>query len=413
MKKNAFIITCISILSVLSFSSCQKDDSQGVITKEKLSGYVQKGPFLNGTSVSISELNTDLSQTGKSFSSQIKDNQGTFELTNVQLSSPFIELIANGFYFNEVTGLVSISQLTLHALADVTNTSTLNVNVLSTLEKGRVENLVAGGLSFAEAKKKAMNEILAIFSLSKDDIQSSELLDINKSGDDNAILLAISAILQGFRSEAELSELLANLSADISTDGKLDSETLGTALISHAKFLNSAKIRENLEKRYKEIGTTAQVPAFEKYITQFIEKSAFKAISLITYPKTVDTGLNLLNEDNLVFPSGYGGPPPSVTPYSYLSATTIKGLSLKIKLEYIEGGDSASGYWGYSPSSNINWKITDYNFIDNSQTFEAIESGKACNLRLTFPVGNGVRIRISYFENNDLVATRTRIITVN
>ena len=296
MKKNAFIITCISILSVLSFSSCQKDDSQGVITKEKLSGYVQKGPFLNGTSVSISELNTDLSQTGKSFSSQIKDNQGTFELTNVQLSSPFIELIANGFYFNEVTGLVSISQLTLHALADVTNTSTLNVNVLSTLEKGRVENLVAGGLSFAEAKKKAMNEILAIFSLSKSDIQSSEMLDINKSGDDNAILLAISAILQGFRSEAELSELLANLSADISTDGKLDSETLGTALISHAKFLNSAKIRENLEKRYKEIGTTAQVPAFEKYIAQFVEKSTFKAVNLISYPETVDGKINILNE---------------------------------------------------------------------------------------------------------------------
>jgi len=410
--KTIISITCLLAVCMLFLPSC-KDDSPEILTKAKLSGFIQKGPYLNGTSISISELNQDFSQTGKVFNAQIKDNQGSFELSNVQLSSPFVEIKADGFYFNEVTGENSKSQLTLYALADVTNTSTLNVNVLSTLEKGRVENLVAGGLSFADAKKKALDEILAIFSLSKNDIQSSELLDINKSGDDNAILLAISVILQGFRSEAELSELLANLSADISIDGKLDSETLGTTLISHAKFLNPAKIRENLVKRYQEIGATAEIPGFENYINQFVEKSTFKSVSLFAYPKTVDNGLNLLNDENLIFPWGYGGPPPSVAPSSYLSATTIKGLSLKIKLEYVEGGDSASGYWGYSPSSNINWKITDYNFINNSQTFEVIESGKTCNLRIVFPVGNGVKIRITYFENNDLVATRTRIITLN
>lgn len=293
------LFICLLAVCILFLPSC-KDDSPEVLTKSKLSGFIQKGPFLNGTSVSISELKQDLSQTGKVFSSQIKDNQGSFELTNLQLSSPNVELKADGFYFNEVTGVVSTSQLTLYALADVTNISSLNVNVISTLEKARVENLVAGGLSFADAKKKALSEILAIFSISKSDIQSSELLDINKSGDDNAILLAISAILQGYRSEAELSELLANLSADISTDGKLDSETLGTALISHAKFLNPLKIRENLENRYQEIGTTAQVPAFEKYIAQFIEKSTFKTVSLITYPEMLDGVLNILNVSNLI-----------------------------------------------------------------------------------------------------------------
>jgi len=41
-----------------------------------------------------------------------------------------------------------------------------------------------------------------------------------------------------------------------------------------------------------------------------VNNSIFEAVSLFTYPKTVDDGLNLLNEENLVFPSGYGGPPP-------------------------------------------------------------------------------------------------------
>ena len=411
--KTTSIIACISFLFVLSFSSCNEEVSPEIITKEKLSGFIQKGPFLNGTTILISELTQDLSQTGKLFSSQIKDNEGTFELANVKLSSPFVEFKADGFYFNEVMGETSKSQITLFALADVTNTSTLNVNVLTTLEEARVKTLLAGGLSFTEAKKKAIEEILAIFSLSKSDMQRSEMLDINKSGDDNAILLAISAILQGYRSEAELSELLANMSADISTDGKLDSEVLGTSLISQARYLNATQIKKNLVTRYNEIGATLQIPEFEKYIAQFIEKSTFKTVCLITYPETIDGGLNLLNEKNLIFPSGFGGPPPSTTPYSYLSANTIKGMSLKIKLEYIEGGNQTIGYWGYNPAAGSNWIATQYDFVNNSQIFTILESGKPGNLRISFPEVKGIKIRISYFENNDLVASRTRIITVN
>ncbi len=405
MKPTSFLGICVFVLFVWSFSSC-KDDSNDVITKDKITGYIQKGPFLNGTSISISELNNDLSQTGKSFSSQIKDNQGTFELTNVQLSSPYVELKADGFYFNEVTGLTSSSQLILYALADVTNANSLNVNVISTLEKARVERLVSGGLSFSESKKQALSEILAIFSLSKSDIQSSELLDINKTGDDNAILLAISAILQGYRSEAELSELLANLSSDISTDGKLDSETLGTALISHAKFLNTAKIRENLEQRYQEIGATAQVPAFEKYITRFIEKSTFKATDLIIYPETVDGKLNVLNDNNVAFAASYEND------YRF-SANIPEGMSLKIKMEYTQGGDSIGAHWAYRWGTDTNWKATDYDSKENFQYFEVIESGKSSTLKMLFLLGKGAKIKISYFENNNLVATKTRIITIN
>ena len=47
----------------------------------------------------------------------------------------------------------------------------------------------------------------------------SEYLDISQPGDKNAILLAISVILQGYLSVAELSELLANITTDIREDG--------------------------------------------------------------------------------------------------------------------------------------------------------------------------------------------------
>lgn len=398
-----FIAFCTLILT-----SC-KDDVNEMIFKEKLSGFIQKGPFLNGTSVSVSELNKDVSQTGKVFNSQIKDNQGTFEIPNLQLSSPYVELKADGFYFNEVSGTTSTSRLILNSLADITNISSLNVNVITTLEKARVEKLVAGGLAFTEAKKKAMSEILAVFSISKDNIQSSELLDISKSGEDNAILLAISAVLQGYRSEAQLSELLANISEDVSVDGKLDGETLGTALISHAKFLNVAKIRENLTKRYQEIGSTAQIPAFERYITQFIEKTSFKAVSLFAYPEAVDGSLNVLNEKNSTFAAGFENA------YKF-SASIPKGTSLKIKLEYVEGGNPYlldKGLWFYRMENGTNWKVSPYDFTKNSQTFEVIEAGIPGNLTVFFVAGENLKLRISYFENSDLVATQTRIITIN
>ncbi len=407
--KTIFLFASIAVALTLSLSSCNDEDSPEIITKIKLTGYIQKGPFLNGTSVSVSELNQDLSQTGKVFSAQIKDNQGTFELNNLQLSTRYVELKADGFYFNEVTGIVSTSQLTLFALSDITDSNTLNVNVISTLEKARVENLVAGGLSFAAAKKQAMNEILAIFSMSKTDIQNSEFLDINKSGDDNAILLAISSILQGYRSEAELSELLANLSGDLSTDGKLDNEALGTDLITHAISLNVEEIREKLEKRYTDIGAVAQIPDFEKYITQFIENTSYLPVGLITYPESVDGVLNILNDNNTSFISyvtDFGR-------YYSFSAITPKNMSLKIKMEYVEGGDETYRYWGYIWESDTNWKNTIFDSELRMQYFEVIETGKPSNQKIEFFSTGGAKIRISYFENNNLVATRTRIITVN
>lgn len=281
MKSLSFIV-CISFLFVLSFSSCF-DEGISVVTKvQKLSGFIQIGPFQEGTSILVSELNEKFAFTGKSFRPPVIDNQGTFELFNFEISSPYLELKASGKYFNEVTGEPSNTYITLFALADNSNLSTLNVNVLSTLEKDRVKWLVVtDGIKFAAAKKKAMEEILAIFSLSKSDIKCSELLDINKSGDGNAILLAISAILQGSRSEAELSDLLAKMSEDIRTDGHLDREELGTSLISHAKLLSPEGIKANLVKQYNEIGIPLQIPEFEKYIDQFIENSKFKTVSLV------------------------------------------------------------------------------------------------------------------------------------
>ena len=143
----------------------------------------------------VNELLSSLAPTGRNFNIQITDNRGSFQLSNITLVSPFVSLRADGFYYNEITGSQSVAQLTLYCLSDLTNKTTINVNLLSHLEKPRIEYLISQGITFNIAKKQAEAEVLNIFNIHKNNIPESELLDITQSGDNNAILLAVSLIL--------------------------------------------------------------------------------------------------------------------------------------------------------------------------------------------------------------------------
>ena len=233
MKKSILLFG----VAALAFGACNNNDKtyelngdEKVIDVKAISGSVQKGPFINGTSVRVSELNSDLQQTGKSFETQVSDNLGAFEFGNIGLISQYVELQANGYYYNEVTGDVSESQLTLRALTDLNSGTTPNINVLTTLERGRVEYLTSHGTAFANAKQQAQAEVLAIFNIDAPAVGSSEGLSIVGNAEGDAVLLAVSAILQGRQSEGALSQLIADISSDISTDGKLDDAKLGAKL---------------------------------------------------------------------------------------------------------------------------------------------------------------------------------------
>jgi hypothetical protein len=320
----------VFILFGLFLLSCETetDPVEEQIIEKDLNGYVQKGPFLNGTSITIHELKTNLTQTGKSYSAQILDNKGTFELRSVAFKSKYVELKADGFYFNEVKNENSAAPLILYALSDITDYSSLNVNVLSTLEKNRVQYLVEQGLKFEEAKTQALQEVLAIFSISIDSLGYSELLDISQPGDKNAALVAVSVILQGYLSVAELSELLANISTDIRLDGTLESETLKSQLINTALKLDLAAIRNNLEARYETLGMSVVVADFEKYVLNFITNSGYTPTEKIEYPVNGVFGPNVLNEENTEFCSGN---------YSMV-AEVPDGFSLKVIMYSLKMG---------------------------------------------------------------------------
>ena len=298
MKK---IILFFSILFLWTCGGGGGDKATGpeeppiVINLTSLGGQAQKGPFNNGTSINVAELTSALSPTGRNFSSAITDNSGKFSVANVQLESPYVELRANGFYFNEVSNEISDAQLTLYALSNLTGKTSINVNILTHLEKNRMANLIGNPdnpKAFAAAKLQAQEEVFAIFDYSRANVPESELLDISQGGAANGKLLAISAIIQGDLTVGQMSELLANISTDIASDGTLDDASLRATLINNSQNLDMAQIRANLVARYASLGISATIPDFETEINQFLKPPVVQDIGLsIDEDTTIDITL--------------------------------------------------------------------------------------------------------------------------
>jgi hypothetical protein len=101
--------------------------------------------------ITVYELDSNLLQTGKAFIGTIDDNTGTFNVRG-NVVSPYVELSAVGYYFNEVSGSLSTAPLTLQALSDLNDNSSVNVNLMTHLEKKRVEYLIDAGSTFTTAK---------------------------------------------------------------------------------------------------------------------------------------------------------------------------------------------------------------------------------------------------------------------
>ncbi|HET6557794.1 MAG TPA: hypothetical protein VFG54_10805 [Prolixibacteraceae bacterium] len=407
------LITKVAVDKIDSILFKTSDSSIGKTIK----GYAQKGPFINGSAITVFDLQANLSPSGRSFTEQITDNKGSFELNDIELSSNFVSIRTDGFYFNEVSGKQSASQITLYALADIAGKNNININLLTHLEKARVEYLMKEGKAFTEAKAQAQKEILAIFNIEDASVKVSESLNITEQGNDNGILLAISSIIQGFRTESEMTELLSNISIDIKTDGILNSAAVGSALINHAVALDTVAIRNNLIKRYNDIGATASIPYFGKYIARFVKNTPFVITQpLITYPETGLHGNNILSLTKTNFVGG-------MYVEQSLSAQLAKGTALKIKITslkadsvYIPATDTTEakyniikGMWAYEVFSRINWTVTTFDQRNYTQTFTAIEPDKTCDLLIFFEKGSYL---IEYFEMNATLPTRQKIIFV-
>ena len=428
MKKLLYIFLGLSLMFGCSDDSDGDNSNNNNIEGANISGFAQKGPFLNGSSVILSELNESLTQTGLTYTSQIIDNTGAFEITGISLASNYAALRVDGYYFNEVCGEQSNSQITLNAISVISDERNININVLTHLEKARVEYLMTNNsLTIDEAKSQAQSEVLAIFNISEA-IDSSENLNISSQTVGDAVLIAVSSILQGFRSESEYSELMANIITDIRTDGELNSSSLGSQLISQATLLNASDIANNLENRYESLGMNISVPEFESYITNFINNSEFTLDNslVIDYPETGSQGYpNILNSDNgndFEMWSDY-----FMCVYSFTAnINTENCTSLRVVLTNITEEPSLSDAAEEAQQPNLFVNAFEEGWSNNSQGADAVfETNSAFN-ELTLEIHSGIIVngsaqlytgfynavyKIEYFLNNSDIPYIEREVT--
>jgi hypothetical protein len=169
MKKLKFLffptILALAFGLMLSCAKSSSDDSKSEDTTSSeatntssaitVSGKVQKGPYVQGTEITVRELDSSMIPTGNTFTGTIDDNTGSFGIRGT-LTNKIVELSADGYYFNEVSGSLSSGKLTLSALSDITDSSSVNVNLMTHLEKKRVEYLMDNSkMTFAAAKTQA------------------------------------------------------------------------------------------------------------------------------------------------------------------------------------------------------------------------------------------------------------------
>lgn len=409
MKKIVYLFFVIGLLfscseeETTALEAIEDETCEACLEDITLGGVAQKGPFLNGSSVSLFELNTSYVQTGNAFNTQISNNLGDFQFTNISLATPFAVLRADGFYYNEVCGEGSNSQITLNGIAQIRQGGeNINLNVLTHLEKPRVEYLLQNtSLTFNEAKAQAQEEVLAIFNISPPaDLDASETFNIANNTEGDAILIAVSSILQGYRTESQFSSLMANITTDITEDGVLDSQSLGRDLYSHAILLNTNAISENIETRFEALGITLSVPVFDTYITNFINNTTFPQDgNVVDYPEQGLYGINILNFEVTTIQGGGAQ-------VSLAASVPSDCIPLTIKIAKVSG--PYDGFcFGYLLGTETNWAIGIFNQTNNSQTFTS--SGEDSDLAMVFNPGIYL---IEYFESDSETPLRTKEITV-
>ena len=257
MKNSRYIFSALWLcVFVLFLTSCSDDsktaggstEDSGIvaITDRDVAGVAQKGPFVKGSAVTVYELEgKSLNPTGRIFTTKVSSDKGEYAFQKLNLVSQYAVFEALGYYRNEVTGEISSGTVSLSALVDLTETDSVNINVLTHIENDRVHELVQDGVGFADAKKKSKSEISSVFGMTPP-AAGFENLDVFGKDDGDAELLAVSLMLQSDLKSGELGSRLADVSADIAQNGEWNDESVKGEIANWVASANLDRIYTNV-----------------------------------------------------------------------------------------------------------------------------------------------------------------------
>lgn len=257
------------LLTAAIFSSCS-DDPEIPSTQEPVaytvSGKAEKGPFIHGSTIHIQPLDEHLSPLGTLYSSTIKNDEGDFDFPAQKFTSPYALLsTTDSYFFNEVTGKLSKGTLRLEAIVDLSDKTTVNLNLLTHLKVNRIKKLFSTGLSFKEANAQAQKELLTNFGLQQYTNTDASEFSITAGTKEAGALIVISSALLYERTEAELTEHLSKLNQEFSAQGKLTDE-MKQGYLNNCIQLDLENISRHIVEHYRSVKKEITIQPLQYFI---------------------------------------------------------------------------------------------------------------------------------------------------
>ena len=255
------------ILMACFLAACGDDSSSSASKSDKtVSGTVQ-GLIAKGATISVHELDEKLQQTGYTIESEATNDQGDFSIKAKDFTSQYALLKAEGYLRNDITGQKTSINATLYKFMDISESGKANINVLSHLAHKRAIYLVTKKhMSVAKAQKQAESEVLKSFGI-EEDFDNTEDADLLEK--QNAAMLAISVLMQGYLSNTDIDERLTNYASDIEKDGVWNDTTTITEIADWAYKQYLYSTIDKIESLLEDWNNTVNLSDFEKHVNHF------------------------------------------------------------------------------------------------------------------------------------------------
>jgi hypothetical protein len=250
-------LTTLAMLALLTACGGGGDSSSSADGYTVSGGTVQKGPLVQGSSITVNTLNSTTWQpSGASYTFEITNNLGNFSAASTVFNAQYAESTALGYYFDELKGVVSNDMVYLRGLSDLRNDKAINLNVLTDMVRARIRVLTTRAtskLTFPNARLQAQKELLTAFYIynSADLLPSTTTgpanfneIDLSKTRNADQILAAISGVItQMGQNGSGINLALSRLEMDLADDGLINNSPNYAA--SNVTRLSSAETATN------------------------------------------------------------------------------------------------------------------------------------------------------------------------
>ncbi|EOV0096952.1 hypothetical protein ACOIXW_000464 [Vibrio parahaemolyticus] len=264
------LVTALTVpLALTGCGGSSGGHNSGSGQQYQFGGAVQKGPLQPGSVVTINELNQDLQPTGRSYTTQIEDYEGNYSVKE-RFSTPYAELVAHGYYFNELTNHAD-EQMSMSAFVDMNATSQVNFNVATAAMKQSVMAQVQAGTEFNEAVDKATSDLLKLYSYAPEQWSGHINFyntNLSNSGDTSTLLLVISAstLTMATDNKLTLEEQIDEIGQVLLEPESVQFEEMKQALSTYNLALYKTAAYENTQKYFADNGLEFDIPHIDYFI---------------------------------------------------------------------------------------------------------------------------------------------------